>query len=76
MARALSEIKAYIQTDGDGAPQGRVLFTYKVTDGAASKTGEYADETPDFNKTVHNSGAVGEFWRDAIDAIKTAEGIS
>lgn len=76
MARALENVKAFIRTDKDGAPGGTVLWSYEVVDGGARKRGDYADEAPTFTKTLHNAGSVGEFWRDGIDAIKTAEGIS
>jgi len=62
MARALSTVECFIQTDKDGNPQGSVLWTYGVADGAAKKSGNLTDESPDFAKICHNTGAVGEFW--------------
>lgn len=76
MARALgSNVTCYIPTDKDGNPQGAVIWEYIVEDGAASKSGSWIDESPDFGKTFHNTGAVGEFWRDAVDTIKSNESI-
>ncbi len=76
MARALgSKVDCFISTDKDGNPVSPVLWTYTVEDGAAKKKGTWSDESPDFTKTFHNTGAVGEFWRDAVDTIKTNEGI-
>ncbi len=31
---------------------------------------------PDFNKTFHNTGAVGELWKDLIDQTESDEGIA
>lgn len=75
MARTLSNVQCYIETDKDGNPQGAVLWSYNVADGDPRKAGYLKNTSPDFGKTMHNTGIVGEFWRDGIDAIKTAEGI-
>lgn len=76
MARALGSIvNVYVGTDKDGNPVGNALWEYSVVDGNAKKTGHLDDASPDYTKTYHNTGAVGEFWRDGVDAIKTAEGI-
>lgn len=76
MARALQNVSVYIPTDKDGVPlAGEILWTYDVVDGAAKKSAASIDVSPDFSKTMHNTGAVGEFWRDGVDVIKTAENI-
>ena len=75
MARALQNISCYIKIDKDGNPQGSVIWDYAVADGTAKKKSSLTDDAPDFGKTFHNTGAVGEFWRDGVDAIKTAENI-
>lgn len=77
MARALSNVGCYIETDKDGNPQGTPLWTYDVADGAAKVGGKsYTDSAPDYTKTYHSTGVVGEFWRDGIDAIKARENIA
>ena len=76
MARAVANVAAYVETDKDGVAQNAVLWTYDITDGAAlKKSASLRDESPDFTKIYHNTGVVGEFWRDGVDAIKTAEGV-
>ncbi len=76
MARALgSLVTCYVPTDKDGNPAGSVIWEYTVEDGALKKKASWVDAAPDYTKTFHNTGAVGEFWRDAIDTIKTNESI-
>lgn len=75
MARTLQNVKLYIATDKDGVPQ-NALMSYKVADGVAvSKQKSHTPSTPDWGKTLHNTGVVGEFLRDELDVIKTNEGI-
>jgi hypothetical protein len=74
MAKALTEVSVLFDVDDAGAPQ-CALVIYKVEDGAASREGQHHVDTPDFTKVFHNTGAVGEFYRDAVDEIKTKEGI-
>jgi len=80
MARALDKVEFYISgdpsTDLDGSGNARCLVIYDVVDGSARKDGNSHEvDSPDWSKTFHNTGAVGEFVRDTLDAIKTAEGI-
>ena len=75
MAKIVNSATCYVATDKDGVAIGAVLWDYEIVDGAARKSGHTRDDAPDFAKTFHNTGAVGEFWRDGIDAIKTKEGI-
>ena len=80
MARALDKVEFYIKGDPsadlDGSGNAACLVTYDVVDGAARKSGNAYDvPSPDWTKTFHNTGAAGEFVRDVVDAIKTAEGI-
>jgi hypothetical protein len=74
MAKILTDVTCYVQTDAAGVPQGDVVWKYTVVDGDIRKDTTLTDSSPTFSKTYHNTGAVGEFWRDGIDAIKTAEG--
>ncbi len=75
MARALgTNIRLEVVLDDAGAPlAARAL--YSVVDGAATKSAWYEVPTPDYTKVCHDSGAVGEFWKDLVDAIKAQESI-
>ncbi len=77
MARALENIELQIYADpADGFPQVAV-FTYDVVNGNARKSGGYEVPQPvDWTKKIHNTGAVGEMWRDAVDAIKSNEEVT
>ncbi len=77
MARELGpDVSCFIQTDKDGNPNGSVIWKYSVRDGDAKKRASWIDTKPDYAKTYHSKGTVGEFWRDAMDTIKANEGIS
>lgn len=78
MAKAISAsapLRLVVTTDVDGVPQSAYV-DYRVEDGAAFKVARLQLESPDFSKILHNTGAAGEFWKDMVEAIKTAEGIS
>jgi len=78
MAKALSALphtmRLNISTDTDGVPQSAYV-DYRVEDGAAFKVGRLQLVSPDFAKIMHDAGTAGEFWKDMVDEIKTAEGI-
>jgi len=68
------QIRLHVTTDAAGVPQSAHV-DYRVEDGAAFKVGRLQLVTPDFAKIMHNAGTAGEFWKDMVDEIKTAEGI-
>ena len=74
MAKVLTEVKIEIEVDDQGAPQSAVA-DYRIEDGNAYKVARLEVASPDFTKVFHNTGAVGEFYKDVVDSIKTAEGI-
>ena len=85
MARVLEKAVFYIKgdteqslTDGETANEGATgcLVKYDVVDGNAMKSDHFVVSAPDWTKIFHNTGAVGEFVRDVIDEIKTAESIA
>ena len=75
MARQIKNAKLLITCDAAGAPQSAVV-EYEVWDGNASKKAAYEVENPNWGKVLHNTGAVGEFWRDEFDAVKRLEVVS
>lgn len=75
MARQIKNSKLIIQCNVSGAPQSATI-EYEVWDGNASKSALHTVSEPDWNKTLHSVGASGEFWRDEMDKIKLAEGVS
>jgi hypothetical protein len=80
MARILSDVQAFIDTDANGDPvgneEGVIEVMYTVTDNVTGATKSAQANRPlDGAKIVHDTGAVGEWWRDTIDVIKGVEGI-
>ncbi len=83
MARALQNVELIIPVNDAGAtglnadkPGLGPHMTYEIADGAEKKSSIHAIADADMAKIVHNTGAVGELWRDAIDAIKSREGVA
>ena len=76
MAKVLDNIEIVI-TGSETAPT-TCVRRYVVKDSVnaelkTKKTNEVA--RPDFDKTFHDAGTVGEFWKDLVDQIKTDERI-
>lgn len=76
MAKELGSFELVIRGT-DTAPT-QMFRRYIVADSGDPELCKHIDEsvgTPDFNKVSHNTGAVGELWRDEVDIAKTNEGI-
>lgn len=76
MAKQLGTFELVIR--GDATAPTEIFRRYRVeesTDTSLRKNNDVAVDSPDFNKTCHNAGSVGELWRDMVDAAKTDEGI-
>lgn len=74
MAAEISYITINIDCDELGIPQS-ARVDYAIKDGALRKDGGYKIDIPDFSKILHNTGAVGEFYRDEVDVVKAREGL-
>lgn len=76
MAKQLGSFELVIRGDETGpTTMFRRYHVEESTDTEMRKHNDVPVETPDFDKTCHNTGAVGELWKDMVDAAKTDEGI-
>lgn len=76
MAKELGAFELVIRGTASGPTE--MYRRYAVQDSVNTELQTRKDvlvDTPDFNKTAHNAGTVGELWKDEVDAAETAEGI-
>lgn len=79
MAKQLGKFEIVIRgTEAEG-PQ-EAFVRYFVEDSADTSMRSPLRDTqissPDFTKKIHDAGTAGEFWKDEVEAAKTAEEIS
>lgn len=77
MAKQLGTFELVIR--GDETAPTEIFRRYRVEDSVDSELRKHKDvpvDTPDFNKVCHNTSAIGELWKDQVDAAKTDEGIA
>lgn len=78
MAKEIGSFEIVIRGTASGGPTEQFI-QYRVQDSGDAELGKHKSakiETPSFNKTLHNTGATGELWKDLLDGAKTEEGIS
>lgn len=79
MAKQIGRLEIVIRGTGADGPQ-ECVVRYQVEESTdTTLKGPLRDsvkEAPDFTKKFHDAGTAGEFWKDELDAVKAAEGIS
>ena len=78
MAKELGTFEIVIRGTESGPTTSFVVYQTKDSTNPelCDRPAPLEDAIPDFNKTLHNTGAVGEVWKDVVEVVKTIEGIS
>lgn len=75
MAKVIGAFELIIRGDVSGPL--KVFRRYVVEDSVNPElqARKEAESNENFNKTLHDTGVAGEFWKDEVENAKTAEGI-
>ncbi len=75
MAKVIGKFEIVIVGDTSGPTKTYRRYTVKDSVNTELQAKRSTESNENFNKTLHNTGAVGEFWKDEVAAAETAEGI-